>query len=129
MIDVLAFADKYRLNTAHDVCGELIIPGHSGHIFAYTDDLLGVLFMPDPKGQRKPSTAKWLKHKRNLSAVGCRIGQDGDGEGSAIFDPLNKEQATVAIRVAGCRRKRAPSAGQLAALAAVRARLQGDFGP
>jgi len=117
------FAEKYCLKVKCDDCGEKIMPGRTGQIYEF-GEVLAVLFMPDPRGKGKPTTRKWSKQKRALIAAGCEIVQDGDGEGAAIFNPLDEKQSALAIRIAGCRRKRVASAAQLASLASARARLQ-----
>jgi hypothetical protein len=123
------FEDKHRLKTVRDECNETIISGRFGQIFEYDTEVLGVLFMPDPHGRMKPTTVRWAKHRRDLVAAGCHIRLDGDGEGIATFDPRDAKQAALAIRIAGCRRRRVPTAGQLASLAAGRAWLHRELRP
>lgn len=105
---IQTFADKHRLRTRIDTDGTKIIPGRVGHIYEYDDDLLGVMVMPDP-----PRVQYWGFARRNLKAVGCTVVQNGDGEGAATFDPENKQQAKLAIKVARIKRKRIMSEAQL----------------
>ena len=38
--------------------------------------------------------------------MGCRIWQDGDHEGSVLFDPQDPAQGRLVLRVAGIKRRR-----------------------
>jgi hypothetical protein len=91
---VRAVADKYRLKTRTDECGEIIIPG-----------------------KRAATTRRRNLRKAEMLAVGFAIFQDCDGEGTAKFDATNENQVSLAIRVAGIRRRRVPSEAQLFSLA------------
>ena len=57
------------------------------------------MFLPD-----RPRL--WSHAKRKLEAADFTIWQDGDEEGSALFDPTNKAQARSALKVVGIKRKR-----------------------
>ncbi len=96
------FADRYRLKTR--VCvedGTTIVPGSVGHIYEYDNHLLGVMVMPDP-----PRKRYWGCVRAALLEAGFTLVLDGDGEGAAVFDPENEQQARLAIRVAGIKRRR-----------------------
>ena len=108
-MDIQAFANLYRLRVKRHEDGELIITGKLGHIYGHDDATLGLMFMPD-----RPRL--WPNARRKLEAAGFVIWQDGDHEGSALFDPTNKAQARLALRVVGIRRKRRASSAQLANL-------------
>ena len=126
------FAKQHRLKTRKDVCVEIIIPGRTGQIYEYGEGLLAVMFMTalprdqwsDPPtedemwGKWQPKT--WGNHKRAATAIGMTVVQNGDSEGALAFDPKNREQAKLAIRVARVRPKRQVSPEQLARLTAAR---------
>jgi len=98
---ITAFATLLGLKVRVDEDGTKIIPGRHGHIYQYDDNLLGVMVMPDP-----PRKRYWGCARTALLKAGFTLVQDGDGEGAAIFDPENPNQARPAIRVAGIKRKR-----------------------
>lgn len=60
---------------------------------------------------------KWNSVRRTLEAAGMRIKQNGDVDGVALFDPANKAQARLGLKVARVKAKRVPSSAQLAAIA------------
>ncbi len=98
-MDIQAFANRYRLRVKRHEDGELIITGKRGHIYGHDNATLGLMFMPD-----RPRL--WSHAKRKLEAADFTIWQDGDEEGSALFDPTNKAQARLALKVVGIKRKR-----------------------
>lgn len=101
------FADGHRSKTLIDDDGTKIIPGRFGQIYEYSNDLLGVLVMPDP-----PRRRYWGCVRTTLLEAGFNLVQDGDGEGAATFDPNHPIQAKAAIRAAGIKRKRRLSPAQ-----------------
>ena len=103
------FASKHRLRVRRAEVGDHIIAGKLGHIYQHDAETLGLLFMPN-----RPRL--WSHAKRKLEAGGFTIWQDGDHEGSALFDPTNTPQAQLAVKVVGAKRKRRQSARQLANL-------------
>jgi hypothetical protein len=112
------FAEKHRVKAQRDDCGDTIIAGKSGNIFDGYDSALGVCIMHE-------SAKKWGNARRAMEAAGFRIRQNGDTEGIATFAPENRTQARLALKLARVktrRRSMAPSAAQLAALAAFRGR-------
>lgn len=103
------FASNHRLSVRRAEDGEPMISGKLGYIYQHDSEALGLLFMPD-----RPRL--WSHAKRKLEAVGLTIWQDGDHEGSTLFDPTNTVQARLALRLAGIKRKRRQSPRQLANL-------------
>ncbi len=111
---ITEFALKYRLRIKKDELGDSIIPGRFGesHIFENEDEegRLGLCVMFLRRGQFPKTfagvTRRWHRAKAELLAVGMELGQDGDYEGTAVFDGGNAAQAKIAIRIAGVRRKR-----------------------
>src|SRR5579863_9850041 len=100
-----SFAETYRVRATRDGCGESIIPRklramgvplrpeYSGHIYDYGSGRFGVVLMFESK-------RRWGSAKRKLVAAGFEIRQDGDSEGTALFDPADAAQARLAIRLA-----------------------------
>ena len=103
------FATKYRLKVSRTEDGEPVILGKFGCLYQHDPETLGLLFMPT--GPRL-----WPHARRKLEAAGLTICQDGDQEGSALFDPTNTTQARLALKVVGAKRKRRQSPRQLANL-------------
>jgi len=103
------FASKHRLKVRRAEDGDHIIAGKLGHIYQHDAETFGLFFMPD-----RPRL--WSHAKRKLEAVGFTIWQNGDDEGSALFDPANTVQARLALKVIRAKHRRTPSAAQLEAL-------------
>lgn len=85
-------ANAYRLHPSRDECGDLIIRGRAGQIFAYDSVHLGVLVFC-------PSKTAWTYAKKKLLAAGFRLLQDCDTEGTATFDPQQSLQVNLAIGI------------------------------
>ena len=111
-MNIQAFANRYRLRLKRHEAGEPIISGKLGHIYEHGESTLGLMFMPD-----RPRL--WPNARRKLDAAGFVIWQDGDEEGSALFDPTNTAQARLALRVVGIKRKRSLTPEQRAVRAAI----------
>ena len=103
------FANKHRLRVRRAEDGEPVVSGKFGHLYHHDDSTLGLFFMPE-----RPRL--WSHARRNLEAADFTIWQNGDEEGSALFDPTSPAQARIALRVAGVNRKRRLSPAQLEAL-------------
>jgi hypothetical protein len=112
------FAERFRVKTRRDECGDTIIPGKQhkfadgqSNIFAGFDNgHFGVALLFGTK-------TKWTYARRKLEAAGFHIQQLGETEGVLTFDPANNQQARLAIKAAGVRTKKnmaPPSAAQLA---------------
>ena len=63
---------------------------------------------------------KWNYARRAMQAAGFTIRQDAEREGIAVFDPTNKTQVKLALRVARVKTRRQVTPAQLAVLAAAR---------
>jgi len=109
---IRTFAEKHRLRTVTDSDGSHIIPGRSGQIYEHSSTRLGVTF----DSERHTTREGWNNRRRQCVAAGMTLWQDGDYEGSLLFDPSDPRQTEMAIRVAGCRVKRNQSPAQLANL-------------
>jgi hypothetical protein len=92
-------ATNYRLRLARDECGDPVILGKGGHLYAYDDSFLAVLVSSSSK-------RAWTHARKKLVAAGLTLLQDCDIEGTARFDPLNPQQAKVAIHLAGVKKRR-----------------------
>jgi hypothetical protein len=103
------FAERYGLKTKRDECGERIVPGRLGQVYEYGGGKLGCMVMA-------PSARYWNAARRNLVHAGCQVIQNGDTEGTVIFDPRDEGQVKLAIRAVGAKRKRKLSEAQRAAL-------------
>jgi hypothetical protein len=107
------FAERYRVKLRLDSCGEKIIPGrqwqadmpkripkrqeHRCHIYDHGDGKhFGVCLMFETKKQ-------WSYAKKKLVAAGFTMCQDGDTEGTALFDAANEQQARLALDIARVR--------------------------
>lgn len=134
---IQAFAEKHRLRTRLDGCGEKIVPGkkrsrdlpdrveYDFHIYEHGPGRFGVCLL-------LPTRRRWTAAKRKLTAAGFIIRQNAETEGTALFDPENAQQAKVAVRLVGARKLRKavqPSVAQEAArrLFSERARSKEGF--
>jgi hypothetical protein len=108
----------HRVGSKRDDCGETIIPGTVGHLYEHSDGThFGVLLMFATKHQ-------WSSAKKTLMGAGFTIRQDGDTEGTALFNPADHSQAQLALRVAGVRFRRVLTDGQRQAAATHLARVR-----
>jgi hypothetical protein len=97
--EVKHFADTHRVRARRDECGELILPGRIGHVYEHGTSRFGVYLNCATK-------RAWSSAKRTLTAAGFTIRQNGDMEGTALFDPANEEQARLAVEIARIRKRR-----------------------
>jgi hypothetical protein len=110
LMTIRDFAEIFRVRVRRDGCGDEIIPGtlraekiagHSeylSHIYGHGDGRLGVLLMFKTK-------RRWGNARRKLAGAEFEIRQDGDTEGTALFDPSNAAQAGLALKLARIRRR------------------------
>ena len=114
-MNLAEFADENRLHLRRDECDEQIIPGRQGQIYRYDDGSLGVMFMP-PKTKQEPwgrwQPKRWTYYKKLAAKLGMIRIQNGDSEGCHTFDPANREEVRLALRIAGIKRKRLMSPKQ-----------------
>ena len=125
------FADMYRVHVRRDGCGDAIIPGkrfarsldtdtkrlgkdirteYASHIYDNGDGQFVMCLMFDsPKkwgnAKRKAEAAGFVI-KMDCVSTGVRPFYDPYGEGLALFDPSDKTQARLALKLTGARRKR-----------------------
>ncbi len=110
-MDLSHFSMHNRLRVRRAEDGEAVIKGRRGQIYIHADGVLGALLMPNGHSPRL-----WPGARRRLETVGCTIWQNGDHEGSVLFDPANLKQCRLVLKVIGAKRKRIPSPAQLVAL-------------
>lgn len=97
------FATKYNLHVKSDKQDDTsVIPGSVGHIYEYSPSELGLLILPP--GDPRPRLYTAIKEK--CMSVGMTLRQNCDAEGAFSFDPENKIQARLAIKVAQVRPKK-----------------------
>ena len=72
-----------------------------------------------PHASQVATSRRWSYAKKKLAAAHFTIRQDADMEGTALFDPANRAQARLALKLAGVRRKRAVSAAERQRLATI----------
>ena len=107
------FAERHRLTLSIDPGDSTeVLVGSQGHIYEYDHDTLAVIFSP----AGAPRTRLWRALREKCLAAGMKLRQNGDAEGSLSFDPGDRSQAKLAIKVAGIRTRRKSSEGQLANL-------------
>lgn len=81
-MDLKELAEANRLRTRRDEDGSSIIPGKDGHIYSHGTNRFGVVvFEQTPR--------KWGFRKRACLDAGMELFQDGDYEGTCLFDPAD----------------------------------------
>ncbi len=103
------FATKYRLKVRREEDGEPMISGKFGRLYQHDPETLGLLFLPG-----RPRL--WPHARRKLEVADLTIWQNGDDEGSTLFDPANTVQSRLALKVIRAKPRRTPSAAQLEVL-------------
>jgi hypothetical protein len=110
-VNIDQFAVTHHARVRKDECGEPIINGklwksqpkpsrmYGHHIYEHGDGRFGVMLMFD-------SARKWNNARKTLAASGFTIKQNAETEGTALFDPENKAQAKLAMRITGARIRR-----------------------
>ena len=121
-------AEQYRLKTSRDECGEVVVRGKLGIISEHDAGMFAAVFMPDEHNERPQKSwgRLWGAVREKCLTAGMTLRQEGDVEGVFLFDPANKAQAKLAIKVTRVkvRKQLSPErAAELATrLAAMRAR-------
>jgi hypothetical protein len=113
------FAAQHKVRIKLDEDGEAIVMAKHGQIYDYGSGRFGVMFLFSSAG-------KWNNRRKACEAAalaspaeaqrGMEVIQDGDTEGTLLFDPENRDQAKLAIRLVGAYRKRQLSLEQRQAL-------------
>jgi len=97
------FAEKFRLRMTKDDCGDPIVRGKFGDICEYGDEA-GHMLVTVLGGY---TSFRWNRARTQLKAAGCQVHQNGETEGSIVFEPANDVQARLAIHHIQAFRKRA----------------------
>jgi len=125
-LDFKEFAEKkYRVRTRRDSCGEEIITSRNPlrHVYDHGDGKrFGVLLLLKTKQQ-------WTYAKRQLLDAGFTIKQNGETEGTALFNPEDPAQVKLAFKLARINPKRVMSESQRLALAKARIKLSQTIAP
>ncbi len=112
MTSIEHFANQHRLRVKRDEGRDLIIPARLGHLYKHDGGILG-LMLASQNGD-DPKLHNTLRSRmRKALQTGLELHQQGDCESSFLFDPENKQQARLAIRLVGAMRKRRASPAQL----------------
>ena len=116
-IKEFARKQKLRIKILH---GEAVIPckGSAGrdysHLYEHGSGKLGAMFFGTPKA--------WGNARRQCLAAGCKLWQNGDQEGSIVFDPTDQSQVAAVRKWFKPKKRRQPSEKQLAVLERARAK-------
>ncbi len=134
-MDIKEFAEKYRVRTKRDGCGEEIVTGtrvpkdmpkrveYACHVYDHGDGKrFGILLLLKTKLQ-------WTHAKKQLVAAGFTIKQNGDTEGTALFNPEDAAQVRLAFKLARINPKRVMSESQRLVLMEARKRLPQTLRP
>jgi hypothetical protein len=93
------FAARHKVRIKLDELADPIVIAKHGQIYEYGPGQFGVMFLTD-------SVGKWNNRRKECEAAGMKLIQDGDTEGTLLFDPENLAQAKTAIRTVGARFRR-----------------------
>src|SRR5215471_2020375 len=93
------FAAKHKTRIKQDEVGDFIVVAKHGQIYDHESGQFGVMFLMDGAGA-------WNNRRKACEAAGMKCIQDGDTEGTLLFDPENRDQAKLAVRLVGARIKR-----------------------
>jgi hypothetical protein len=98
------FCKLYRLKLTKDRCGEEIIPGKLGQLFDHGDGQFGMVLEDTSSG---PSRGRvLLSRKRAAVHGGFSLKQRGECESVLLFDPQDRKQAELAVKLVMARKKR-----------------------
>ena len=99
MMDLMSLAAANRLRVRRDEGGSRIISGKNGHLWDHGAGLFAVTLLDLTR-------RKWTHRKKLCLKAGMELHQDGDFEGTLLFDPEDSEQVKVALSVAGVKKRR-----------------------
>ena len=111
------FAQQNRLPISRETDRTTVIAGRVGcHLYEYSDSELGLMVLSDAKDSRP---RRWAGIRKKCLEAGMTLRQNGEDEGALSFAPNNRQQAHLAIKIAGARPKRQLSPEHRAKLLAV----------
>ena len=118
------FAQQNRLPVCREADGTTVIRGRAGcHLYQFSDSELGLMVLSDAKDVR---SRRWAGICKKCLEAGMTLRQNGDDEGAFSFNPNNRQQARLAIKVTGARPKRQLSPEHRAKLLTVGFQKRGD---
>jgi hypothetical protein len=113
------FAEKHKMKTSRDECGDLIIRGKRGHLYVDEGELCAI--WPDAPPMKQP----------RLADLGREMWQGDIGRGAhgrrvqdAWVRGISRDKIPDAIRLVGAKRKRRISDAQRASLEKARLALR-----
>lgn len=115
-----AFAKTRQLTTKRDEDNTITVPGPIGHIWKYGTKRLAITFLD-------LTTRQWATIRRACVKTGMELQQEGDYEGTLLFDPKNTKQVRAALKVTGLKKKRKMSPEQLERLREMGTRNLNEF--
>lgn len=118
-VTVAEFSTQHRVRAKRDRCGDPVLAGRYGHLYAHGDGWFGMVLETPADSTRLDK--KLRSRKRRAIVAGFRVHQEGDCEAILLFDPNDPEQARRAIRLVGAKRKRVATPRQRAVLERARA--------
>lgn len=99
-------AEGYRLRVTRISCGTPKLALSLHEIVGRTGTIAGQWQGRGVVIIQRPTAKTWNFVRRTLERAGLEIHQDGDTEGSMLFDPSDKRQVRAAIKAAGIRQRR-----------------------
>jgi hypothetical protein len=97
------FAQKNRLPTSRQTDGTAVIRGQgSCQLYEYSDSELGLMVLPNAQDAHP---RRWAGIRKKCLEAGMTLRQNGEDEAALSFDPNNRQQARLAIKVTGARPK------------------------
>ncbi len=103
-MNLLVFAEKYRLHVRRNPCDDSFIPGRFGSISEYGGDFLVLTFLADGDDKSRDNILR--SRIRRALAAGLQPSQIGDFEAVLLFDGNDKVQIRAAMKLAGIKRRR-----------------------
>jgi hypothetical protein len=109
ILDKFARSHNLRRKVVKDSCGESLIiigkppkprPEDCSHIFEHGEGKLGISLLFN-------TARTWTTSKARCLAAGMELYQDGETEGTFLFDPENEAQARVAKKETKARKAKA----------------------
>jgi hypothetical protein len=110
-MEITDFAAKHRLRT-RELDGELVIicKGYKAgsrdytHIYQYSAFLLGAIYLGKGRG--------WTYARKAAQKALCTVAQNGENEGTVLFNPEDREQVETVLEWWGAKRKKRVSPEQ-----------------
>jgi hypothetical protein len=91
------YGEQYRIRMKRDECGDSIVGGRFGHLYEHDAHRLGIVLEAPPDKLRSDRTLR--ARRRRAIAAGFVVHQEGECEAILLFDPSDRKQALLAIRL------------------------------